>query len=145
MLVVRTSPRVASGARRGRALATAVAVIVMLGLFGGCGSDGGQPDLAAQDKQVELANRLAAVHARVAQARRLVARERQATAQLNRVRSGATTAARSTVQAGISLDRLCAPIPRGLGKASRLAARQRERQRKRTLYFLNLSCPSVRS
>ena len=116
----------------------------MLGLFGGCGSDGSQPDLAAQDKQVQLANRLAAAHARVAEARRLVARERQATAQLNRRRLHASSP-RAAVQAGLSLDRLCAPIPRGGGKASQLAARQRERQRRRTLYFLNLSCPSVRS
>lgn len=145
MVVVRTNPPVTSRKRRGRALATAVALTLMLGLFGGCGSDGSQPDLAAQDKQVQLANRLAAVHARVAQARRLVARERRATAQLNRRRLLASAAPRSTVQSGLSLDRLCAPIPRGLGKASRLAARQRERQRKRALYSLNLSCPSVRS
>jgi hypothetical protein len=52
---------------------------------------------------------------------------------------------RPVVQSGFSLERLCAPIERGVGKAQRLAARQREKQRKRALYYLNLSCPPVRS
>ena len=52
---------------------------------------------------------------------------------------------RPVVQSGFSLDRLCAPIERSGSKAAQLAARRREKQRKRTLYYLNLSCPPVRS
>ena len=118
--------------------------MLMFALLGSCGSDNSTSDLAAQDKQVQLGNRLAAEHARVVQARRLVARERRLTALLSRPLQ-TTTKVKSSVQSGFSLDRLCAPIRRGVGKASRLAARQRERQRRRALYYLNLSCPAVRS
>ena len=146
MNVIRTESRVTSGSRRGGALALVVAALLLVALLGSCSTDNSASDLAAQDKQVQLGNRLAAVHARVVQARRLVARQRRIAALLERrQRPAATPPVRSAVQSSVSLDRLCAPIPRGLGKASRLAARERERQRKRALYYLNLSCPAVRS
>ena len=146
MLVIRTNPRLALGKSRGRAPAVVVAAAMMVAMLGGCGSDNSQRDLAAQDKLVQLGNRLAATHARVAQARRLIARERRAAALRARPRTQVTIpSGRSVVQSGFSLDRLCAPIERRGSQAARLAARQLEKQRKRTLYYLNLSCPPVRS
>jgi hypothetical protein len=136
MLVVRTN----------RAPALLIAALMTVTLLGGCSTDDSKPDLAAQDKLVQLGNRLAAAHARVAQARRLVARQRRAAVLLTQQRTRVVIpAARRVGQSGFSLDRICAPIPRGGRRASRLAARQRERQRKRALYYLNLSCPPVRS
>jgi hypothetical protein len=118
----------------------------MIAMLGACGGDPSSRDLAAQDKLVQLGNRLAATHARVAQARRLVARERRAAARLARRRTTVTTPRPRTVaQSGFTLDRLCALIERGGSQAQRLAERRRERQRKQTLYYLNLSCPPVRT
>jgi len=146
MLVIRTNPRLTFGRARGRALVLVVTAMLMVAVLGGCSTDNSNSDLAAQDKLVQLGNRLAAEHARVAEARRLVARERRVAALMSRARArAATPGARSAVQSSLWIDRLCAPIPRGIGKVSRLAARQRERQRRRALYYLNLSCPPVRS
>lgn len=150
MLVSRTDPRRDPGTRPGRchvrALALLVATVLMGGLLGSCSTEISEQDLAAQDKLVQLSNRLAATHARVAQARRLVKRERAAAARRARqLRRAVAPQVRPVRQSGFSLEWLCGPIKRGESTASRLAAREREVKRKRALYYLNLSCPSVRS
>jgi hypothetical protein len=146
MVVIRTAPRPTSRKRRGRAPALVVAAVMTAALLGGCGTDTSQRDLAAQDKLVQLGNRLATAHARVVQARRLVARQRLAAARVERQQARAgRPAVRPVVQSGFSLEELCAPIERSGSQQARQAARRREKQRKRALYYLNLSCPPVRS
>ena len=142
MGVIRTDP----GKRHGRTFTLLVTILLIVSLLGSCSTDTSERDLAAQDKLVQLGNRLSAAHDRVVQARRLVKRERAAAARLARQgRRAASPRARRVVQTGMSLEQLCAPIKRRTSQESRRAARRHELHRKRTLYFLNLSCGPMRS
>ena len=148
MLVKRVPPRYTVAMRRGRALALLLVAILMVGSLGACNTGDSERDLAAQDKLVQLGNRLAATHARIAQARRLVARERRVAALLAARRQGLRRQPprpARVVQTGFSFEKLCGRIPRGRDREARVAARQLERQRKEALYYLNLSCPPVRT
>ena len=132
-----------------RALATGVAAVVLIVFAGGCRGDNTKADLAAQDKVVQLGNQLAAIHQRVVQARRLVARQRRITARRAPQPARATAASSGTrvvSVAGSAIGDLCAPVKVvGNSKAARQFRKQRERARRQALYNLNLSCPRTRA
>lgn len=132
-----------------RTIALVIAAAALVVFVGGCGAGTSKADLAAQDKAVQLGNQLTAIHKRVAQARRLVARQRRITAGLGSAstRTVPTPAVARTVRPGaFSLDRLCGrPNVVGNSKAARRLRNQQARARRQALYRLNLSCPSSRS
>jgi hypothetical protein len=134
-----------------RFLALSIAAMALVVFVGGCGGDTGTPsDLAAQDKAVQLGNQLQAMHRRVAQAQRLVTKQRKRAARLAALQRRPQATAKPRIQvirtAGFSLDSLCGPAkPRGNSDAARRLRNQHERARRQALYNLNLSCPPTRS
>ena len=144
------SAAVGGRSRRPRSIALAIAAIALVVLVGGCGTDA-TSELAPQDKAVQLGNQLAAIHRRVAEAQRLVARQRRNALRLDalqrrRVVTHPAQAVRVVRSTAFSLDTLCGPAkPRGNSRTARQLRRQHERARRQALYFLNLSCPPTRS
>lgn len=128
--------------RRRRVLAMLVAALVSVALLGGCGDSGPKAeDLAAQDRLVTAANRLAAI--RTAAVEQRLARERHAYS-LAAMEAPPTTEPPTPAVLrllGITIDDLCAPIAHTGGRTQRREQRMLERRRKQALYYLNLSCP----
>jgi hypothetical protein len=136
--------------RRRRGLATLfVAVLLMVALVGGCGASSPKPDLAAQDRLVQLSNRLAAVRAqyvaaqrRLAQARRAVARVRSGAAPSKPAAPRGIVTARDRVLPSLDFSRgtFCAPLGSRAKGAQGRALRALALRRRQALYYLNLSC-----
>jgi hypothetical protein len=134
--------------RRGtRFVAIGLAAIVMGGAIGACGSDGpSKADIAAQDRDVTAANKeqkanVAKLKAALRVKWQARARARRAAALRHRRRPIATR--RTVIVGGTSASSpdLCAPVRARFGGRSGRAERNwRRMQRKRVLYFLNLSC-----
>lgn len=126
-------------------LLVALSMMLASTLIAGCGSSSGpsQAELAAQDKQVQAADRDAAARARVVAVAQGLKRQRElvriAVLHARRVRR-LREARRETVlqlqSAGFAAGNLCAPI-RGGGPASR---RERRLLRRQLLFELNLRC-----
>ena len=133
-----------------RVVAVGLAVIVMGGALGACGSDGpSKEEVAAQDRDVAAANKLdAANEAKLKAALRVKWQKRAEARRLAAARSyRARTAARPRVIVGgesVSSVDVCAPVrARFGGRSSRAERRWRRMQRQRALSYLNLSCPSL--
>jgi len=130
--------------------ALVVAVVVMVALAGGCGASSPKPDLAAQDKLVQLSNRLAAVRAqyvaaqrRLAQARRAIARARSSSPSAKPVVPRTTVRARDRVLPSLDFSRgsFCTPLAAHVPKGPRgRALRAAVIRRRAVLRYLNLSC-----
>ena len=133
-------------ARPKRVIGALVVIALSVGLLGACGSSGSDPSpqaLAAQDRAVELGNRVALAKADVVAARRRAAFQRRAAAISAALRraSAVPRGLRVLKAFGFTVNDLCAPIGgRGGGRVEREARRARERRRKRVLSYLNVSC-----
>jgi hypothetical protein len=125
-------------------------VLVLTAVFGlavlsACGSsDGGEAEIAKQDRIIERANHAqarfeASIKAALRKKWRARARER---ARLARAHARAHRRARAVVHSSGSMSGdLCAPIRRRFpGRAGRADQRARRLRRKQTLNYLNLSC-----
>jgi hypothetical protein len=125
-------------------LLVALSTILASTLIAGCGSSSGpsQAELAAQDKQVQAADRDAAALARVVAFAQRLKRQRELVriAVLHARRVRRLQVRRETVlqlqSAGFAAGNPCAPI-RGGGPASR---RERRLLRRQLLFELNLRC-----
>ena len=132
--------------RATRAVALTLATLALVVFLGGCGRGNSASELAAQDKAIRLDNQLASVHRRVAQAQRLVAKQRRKFASPPRPRASAGSPVQVVRTTDSSLPSLCSPAtPSGNSKAARRLRAQQERARRQALYALNLSCPRTRS
>ena len=148
------------GLLRVRTFALLVAAIVAITLVAGCGGGTATPkesaardnaidtqykNLVAQDKVVAGATANATSRQRLVAAMRRSPRARAAIARLLRQRQARLRANnRKVVQiSAISTIDVCASVgPRGGTRAQRQARNARQLQRKRALYYLNLSCGS---
>ncbi len=124
--------------------------LALVVFVGGCGAGNSASELATQDKTVQLGNQLSAMHKRVAQAQRLVAKQRRNAARRAALQSRPRASARPSVQVvrttDFSLSSLCRPEKlSGNSRAARRLRQQHGRARRQVLYALNLSCPATRS
>jgi hypothetical protein len=136
-----------SRSRSLRASVVVLAAVFALAALSACGSsDGGEADVAKQDRIVERANQAQAryeanIKAALRKKWRARARER---ARLARARARVHRRAWAVVHSSGSMSGdLCAPIRRRFpGRAGRADQQARRQRRRQTLNYLNLSCSS---
>jgi hypothetical protein len=118
--------------------------LLALGALAACSSsDGGEADVAKQDRKIEQANQAASRYAAGIKAAlrqkwraraRARARARLERAHARRQRAVVRSSPRTTGD-------ICAPIRRRFpGRAGRAERRARRLRRRQVLYYLNLSC-----
>ncbi len=128
-----------------RSCALLLTGLLALGALAACSSsDGGEAEVAKQDRKIEQANHAAAQYAAAIKAalRKKWRARARARARLERAHARRHAQARAVAGSPArATGDICAPIRRRFpGRAGRAEQRARRLRRRQVLYYLNLSC-----